>query len=44
MPAFLNLDNLARARIMLGNPWGYLEMVLPVYGPLVSYVPDGDEF
>ena len=24
------------------GPRGYLEKVLPVYGPLVSYVPDGD--
>ena len=24
------------------DPWGALEAVLPVYGPLVSYVPDGD--
>ena len=24
------------------GPEGILEMVLPVYGPLVSYVPDGD--
>jgi hypothetical protein len=24
------------------DPWGALETVLPIYGPLVSYVPDGD--
>ena len=24
------------------DPWGILETVLPVCGPLVSYVPDGD--
>ena len=24
------------------GPKGYLEKVLSVYGPLVSYVPDGD--
>jgi hypothetical protein len=29
-------------RVEPDGPKGYLEMVLPVYGPLVSYVPDGD--
>ena len=29
-------------RVEPDGPRGYLEMVLPVYGPLVSYVPDGD--
>ena len=29
-------------RVEPDGPRGYLEKVLPVYGPLVSYVPDGD--
>jgi hypothetical protein len=36
-----NERDLAMVEDPLG-PRGYLEMVLPVYGPLVSYVPDGD--
>ena len=34
--------NKAVPRVEPDGPRGYLEMVLSVYGPLVSYVPDGD--
>jgi hypothetical protein len=37
-----NKSRHAVPRVEPDGPRGYLEMVLPVYGPLVSYVPDGD--
>ena len=45
MPNYIGHTTVGRhavPRVEPDGPRGYLEMVLPVYGPLVSYVPDGD--
>jgi hypothetical protein len=40
----INNQTVPRVEPEPDGPRGYLEAVLPVYDPLVSYVPDGDQF